>query len=80
MKQKFVMNWGTNLGKIAEGKESAYFSQSLIRLRDDVTLPITSIDELSAENLNRSAGASVLMREGIRKSAKQLDPDAKPAS
>jgi len=66
--------------KIAEGKESAYFSQSLIRLRDDVTLPITNVDELSAENLNRSAGASVLMREGIRKSAKQLDPNAKPVS
>jgi len=65
--------------KIAEGKESAYFSQSLIRLRDDVPLPVTNIDELSAENLNRSAGASVLLREGIRKSAKQLDPDAKPA-
>jgi DNA polymerase I len=66
--------------KIAEGKESAYFSQSLIRLRDDVTLTVTSIDELSTENLNRAAGASVLMREGIRKSAKQLDPDAKPVS
>jgi DNA polymerase I len=66
--------------KIAEGKESAYFSQSLIRLRDDVTLPLTSVDELSTENLNRGAGASVLMREGIRKSAKQLDPDVKPVS
>jgi DNA polymerase I len=66
--------------KMAEGKESAYFSQSLIRLRDDVALPVTGIDELSSENLNRSAGASVLMREGIRKSAKQLDPGAKPVS
>jgi len=66
--------------KMAEGKESAYFSQSLIRLRDDVTLPVTNIDELSAESLNRGAGASVLMREGIRKSAKQLDPGVKPVS
>jgi len=66
--------------KIAEGKESAYFSQSLIRLRYDVPMSVTSIDELSAENLNRGAGASVLMREGIRKSAKQLDPNVKPAS
>jgi DNA polymerase-1 len=64
--------------KMAEGKESAYFSQSLIRLRDDVPLPVTSVDELSTENLNHSAGASVLMREGIRRSAKQLDPNAKP--
>ena len=63
--------------KIAEGKESAYFSQSLIRLRNDVELPITNIDELSIENLNRCAGASVLIREGIRQSAKQLDSGAK---
>jgi DNA polymerase-1 len=63
--------------KIAEGKESAYFSQSLIRLRNDVELPVNSIDELSLKNLNRSAGASVLMREGIRQSAKQLAPDVK---
>jgi len=63
--------------KMAEGKESAYFSQSLIRLRYDVALPIESIDELSAEKLDRSAGAAVLMREGIRQSAKQLDPNVK---
>jgi DNA polymerase-1 len=60
--------------KIAEGKESAYFSQSLIRLETNVPLPITEIDELSAENLNRKAAAQVLFREGIRQSAKQLDP------
>jgi len=62
--------------KIAEGKESAYFSQSLIRLRDDIELPIASIDDLSVENLNHSAGAAVLMREGIRQSAKLLDKNA----
>jgi len=68
--------------RLSEGKVSAYFSQSLIRLRNDVELPITSIDDLSAENINRSAGASVLMREGIRQSAKQLDTNARlnPAS
>jgi len=65
--------------KLAEGKESAYFSQSLIRLRNDVQLPVNSIDDMSTENLNRSAGAVVLMREGIRQSAKQLDRDVKPA-
>jgi DNA polymerase I len=63
--------------KMAEGKESAYFSQSLIRLRDDVCLPIENIDELSAEELDRSAGAAILIREGIRQSAKQLDPNVK---
>jgi len=62
---------------MSEGKESAYFSQSLIRLRDDVPLTVNSIDELSTENLNRPAGAKVLMREGIRQSAKQLDSNAK---
>jgi DNA polymerase-1 len=63
--------------KIAEGKESAYFSKSLISLRNDVELSIKNIDELSIENLNRPAGASILMREGIRQSAKQLDPNVK---
>ncbi|MCL2245210.1 MAG: DNA polymerase I [Treponema sp.] len=68
---------GSTGRKMSEGKESAYFSQSLIRLRSDVTLPITGIDDLSVENLNRPAGANVLMREGIRQSAKQLDPNVK---
>jgi DNA polymerase-1 len=66
--------------KLSEGKDSAYFSQKLIRLRNDVKLQISGIDELSIENLNRSAGAKVLLREGIRQSAKQLDPDAKAGS
>ncbi|MDR0502565.1 MAG: DNA polymerase I [Treponema sp.] len=68
---------GSTGKKLSEGKDSAYFSQSLIRLRYDVPLPIGGIDELSAENLDRSAGAKVLMREGIRQSAKQLDAEVK---
>ena len=60
--------------KLAEGKESAYFSQSLIRLEDNVPLPVTDINELSVENLNRPAAAQVLFREGLRQGAKQLDP------
>jgi DNA polymerase-1 len=68
---------GSTGKKIAEGKEIAYFSQSLIRLRYDVPLPVENIDELSTEELNRSAGAAVLLREGIRQSAKQLDPNAR---
>jgi DNA polymerase-1 len=62
--------------KIAEGKESAYFSQSLIRLETKAPLTLKNIDDLSVENLNRPAGAHVLFREGIRQSAKQLSPDA----
>jgi len=69
---------GSTGRKIAEGKESAYFSKSLIRLRDDVALQMTNMDEeLSAENLNRKAGAEVLMREGVQKFARQLYPNAK---
>jgi DNA polymerase-1 len=62
--------------KIAEGKEDAYFSKSLIKLEYEVPLKIKSIDELSVENLDRSAGAKILYREGIRQSAKQLDSQA----
>jgi len=62
--------------KIAEGKESAYFSKSLIKLDNQVPLSIKSIDDLSIEKLDRGAGARVLLREGIRQSAKQLDPNA----
>ena len=58
--------------KIAEGKESAYFSKSLIKLDSNVPLSIKDIDELSIEKLDRAAGARVLLREGIRQSAKQL--------
>jgi DNA polymerase-1 len=60
--------------KLAEGKESAYFSQSLIRLNTGMPLPVADVDELSTENLNRLAAARVLFREGLRQSAKQLDP------
>jgi DNA polymerase-1 len=60
---------------LSAGKESAYFSRSLIRLAADVPLPVKNIDELSIESLDRPAGARILFREGIRQSAKQLDPD-----
>jgi DNA polymerase-1 len=62
--------------KLAEGKESAYFSKSLIRLECNAPLNIKSLEELSVENINRGAGAKVLLREGVRQSAKQLDPGA----
>jgi DNA polymerase-1 len=65
---------------IAEGKESAYFSQSLIRLCETVVQPVENIDDFSIEKLDRSAGAAILLREGIRQSAKQLDPNVKIAA
>ncbi|MCL2440627.1 MAG: DNA polymerase I [Treponema sp.] len=63
--------------KIAEGKESAYFSQELIRLRDDVKLSISSLNDFSIENTDRASGANILKREGLRQGAKQLDPETK---
>jgi DNA polymerase-1 len=69
---------GSTGKKLSEGKENAYFSQLLIRLRNDVDLPVKNINDLSIENLDRSAGAKVLIREGIRQSAKQLDQNVKP--
>jgi DNA polymerase-1 len=64
--------------KLAEGRESAYLAKSLITLNYEAPLDITGIDELSVENLDRSAGAAVLLREGIRQSARALDPKVGP--
>ena len=66
--------------KLAQGKESAYFSRSLIALDYNTPLPINDIDELSVETLNRPAAAAILLREGIRQSAYALDPAAKAAA
>ena len=71
---------GSTGKKLAGGKENAYFSQSIIRLNNEVPLPIKNIDELSVENLNRHAGAKILLREGIRQSAKQLEPNITAAA
>ncbi|MDR1277420.1 MAG: DNA polymerase I, partial [Treponema sp.] len=65
--------------KLAEGRESAYFARSLIALNEEAPLSIAGIDDLSVENLDRSAGARVLLREGVRKSALDLDPGAAEA-
>ena len=63
--------------KIAEGKESAYFSKSLIKLNDQVPLRIKDIDDLSIEKIDREAGARILLREGMRQSAAQLSSSTK---
>ncbi|MCL1992206.1 MAG: DNA polymerase I, partial [Spirochaetes bacterium] len=66
--------------KLAEGKESAYFSRDLVRLDENVPLRVKKIDELSLEKLDRAAGARVLLREGMIQSARQLSPNtAAPA-
>ncbi|MDR0561129.1 MAG: DNA polymerase I [Spirochaetaceae bacterium] len=65
--------------KLAAGRENAYFSKSLAALNFAVPLIFNgrtefSIDDLSVERLNRTAGARTLMQEGIREVAKLLDP------
>jgi DNA polymerase-1 len=59
--------------KLAEGKESAYFSKKLIRLEYQVPFTLKSIDELSVETLDREGGAKILRREGVFSVAKALD-------
>ncbi|MDR1412232.1 MAG: DNA polymerase I [Spirochaetaceae bacterium] len=61
--------------KLAGGKDSAYFSRELISLVENVPLPVKDIETLSVEKLDRIAGAKVLLREGVRQSARQLDPE-----
>ncbi|MDR2393212.1 MAG: DNA polymerase I [Treponema sp.] len=67
--------------KLAEGKDMAYLSKSLITLEYEVPLSLNqddggtfTLDALSVEHLDPSAGARVLFREGVRQSAKFLDP------
>ncbi|MDR2397678.1 MAG: DNA polymerase I [Spirochaetaceae bacterium] len=67
--------------KLAQGKDLAYLSQSLIALESGVPLSLErgdrgafSVDALSVEHLDRAAGARILLREGVRQSAKALDP------
>ncbi|MDR2485422.1 MAG: DNA polymerase I [Treponema sp.] len=64
--------------KLAAGKENAYFSKTLITLEYEVPLFLNGredfgIDDLRVEHLNRSAGAGVLLREGIRQAAQALE-------
>ncbi|MDR2534885.1 MAG: DNA polymerase I [Treponema sp.] len=64
--------------KLGANKEQAYFSKTLITLDDTVPLSFNGktefeIDELSVENLNPSAGAKMLRREGIRQVAEILE-------
>ncbi|MDR1900639.1 MAG: DNA polymerase I [Treponema sp.] len=63
--------------KLAEGRESAFFSRELIALEYQVPLPVRDIDELSVEAIDRRAGAKVLLREEVRQCAYLLDPALK---
>ncbi|MDR1419639.1 MAG: DNA polymerase I [Treponema sp.] len=71
---------GSTGKKLAEGKQDAFFSRDLVRLENKVPLPVSDIEELSVENIDRAGGAAVLMREGIRQAARILDPGIKDAA
>ena len=66
--------------KLALGQENAFFARELIALDNNVPLAVDNLDQFSVENLNRTAGASMLLREGIRQIARQLDPKAQPSA
>ena len=61
--------------KLAAGKESAYFSRSLIELRSDAPASVDDLDALSIAKVDRAAGAKVLHKIGVRLIAQTLDED-----
>ena len=67
---------GSTGRKLAEGKESAYFSRKLIQLERNVALPSLDIETFTVESLDRDAGARALLSEGVRLVAQALSPAA----
>ncbi|MDR1787429.1 MAG: DNA polymerase I [Treponema sp.] len=66
--------------KLAAGKESAYFSRELIKLRNDVPLSVSSLEDFAINNLNRTAAALNILRSDLRQIARKLDPSALSAA
>lgn len=62
--------------KLAAGRESAYFSRSLIELRTDAPIGLEDLDAFSVEKLDRIAGARALHEAGVRAIALALSEDA----
>ncbi|MDR0909889.1 MAG: DNA polymerase I [Spirochaetaceae bacterium] len=56
--------------KLAEGKDSAYLSKSLIALNTDA--PVLSIEEIATQELDREAGVEVLLQYEVRQIASKL--------
>ncbi|MDR0785961.1 MAG: DNA polymerase I [Treponema sp.] len=63
---------GTVGKKLAKGRESAYFSRKLIALRSDVPLKYDSLEDFSISDINRPAGAAILVREDCRETAEMF--------
>lgn len=62
--------------KLAEGREMAFFSRSLIELCSSVPLPINTLEDLSLHELDTRSAARFLLDQGIRQAALSLDPNA----
>jgi DNA polymerase-1 len=62
--------------KLAEGRDMAYFSRSLIELCSTVPLPISSLDDLAIHSLNTRQAAQFLLQQGMKQAALLLDPEA----
>lgn len=62
--------------KLAEGREMAYFSRSLIELCHTVPLPLTSLDDLAIHNVDTASAAQFLLQQGMKQAALSLDPEA----
>lgn len=58
--------------KLAEGRESAYFSRELISLDMNAPVEVADLEELSVEGLDREAGARSLWAVGLRTVAQSL--------
>ncbi|AFG38741.1 DNA polymerase I [Spirochaeta africana] len=57
--------------KLADGRENAYLSRDLIRLVEDVQLPL-ELEELRTERLNLSRAVPILLREDIQSLAREM--------
>ena len=62
--------------KLATGKDSAYFSRTLIQLRTDAPVQTDDIEALSVEKPNRAACAKLLHQAGLRTIALALSAEA----
>ena len=62
--------------KLAEGRDMAYFSRSLIELYTTVPLPIASLDDLALPETDKHAAAQFLLRQGMKQAAQALYPES----
>lgn len=62
--------------KLAEGRDMAYFSRSLIELCNTVPLSLSSLDDLAIHDLDTRSAAQYLLQQGMKQAALNLDPAA----